>query len=74
MTICHNPNITFVIFATIDNVLVNLAKRGYCNDDVCVSLCVSVCLCVYLCVHFPISHQCGSIVTKLYMEIARYDI
>ena len=32
--------------------LINLAKQGYCNHFVCMSVCLSVCLSVYLFICF----------------------
>ena len=48
--------------------VINLAKRGYFNDGV-----LSVCVSVYHTITSYI-YVYGSIVTKRYMEIARYDI
>ena len=41
------------------------------SEVMCVCICVCVCLCV--CSHIS-AYECGSIVTKLYIEIAGYDI
>ena len=53
--------------------VIKLAKRCYCNAGVC----RRVCLCAYMCVRSPVSHydfvECGTIVTKLAMEVAGYD-
>ena len=54
--------------------VINLTRRGYCDAGPCVYV-LTVCgyVFVYLCVRSPISQynfvKCGTIVTKLYIEI-----
>ena len=57
--------------------VINLTSRGYCYAGPCMSV-LTVCwyVFVYLCVRSPISQynlvKCGTIVTKLYIEITGY--
>ena len=64
----------FVVMYRYGAMVINLTMRGYCDVGVCMSVCGYVFVC--LCCRSPISQynfvKCGTIVTKLYIEITGY--
>ena len=63
----------FVVMYRYGVMVINLARRSYCDAGVCIVYidCLRVYVFVYLCFRSPIS-QYGPIVTKLYIEKTSY--
>ena len=67
----------FVVMYRYGAMVINLTMRGYCDAGPCMYVW-TVCgyVFVYMCVSSPISQynfvKCGTIVTKLYIEITGY--
>ena len=64
----------FVVMYRYGAMVINLARRGYCNAGVCISVWMSVGMCLCICVSAAQYSfvKCGKIVTKLYKEITGY--